>query len=335
MTRWRALWPAGLALAIASCGGQTPAPRPPAAAPEATLHAGPLTDYVPAAGLRWMVVVRPDALLGSRELRTALELVIPSEQRRAFAQSSGVALESTTHAVVAGFDFATVYFARTPAGATVEERFSERLVTTPKVASPHSRLRRVTGVIGQTPQTLLLLDDEWIAVSVGSALPARAAEAFALGRLKKSPPALRGAALAELPPAMLEEPVAFYAPGPFDTSWAKGARGLLESATALGVTARPVSPEQLDVTVYLAGEWPEPDAASRLREAWEDLAQDSLGRLLALDEPSEAPRTSGTSTLLVLRTRLAARPLAQGLKAAVSAEVSEILELGHPAKNRK
>lgn len=333
----RGLGALGLAVALAlGCGSGAPPPPAdkPAPATAPPLHDGPLTDYVPSAGLRWMVVGRPKELASDAALAKAIELLLPPERLDAFSRSSGVELRTLDTGLIAGFDHATLYLADSRTGSTsVEERFAERLLAGTRVARPHPRIHRIAGVVGQTPETLVRVDGRLVAVSVGSALPARIVELYARQKLAKSPPALRGSALSSLPVAELEAaPMRFYAPGPFSAEWTRGARGLLAAATAVGIAVRPAPEGHLSVVVVVAGSFggAGADPATQVGLAWTDLSQSGLGKLLGLDQAA-APSVVVTPDALRLSVELAALPLAQGLRAAVMAEVWEILDLSPPA----
>lgn len=322
------------ALALGCGGGAPPPPAPkPAPAPAPPLHDGPLTDYVPSAGLRWLVVGRPKEVASDASLAKAIELILPAERLDAYSKSTGVELRTLESGLIAGFDHATLYVADARTGSTVaEERFAERLLAGTRVARPHPRIHRLSGVVGRTPETLVRVDERLVAVSVGSALPARVVELYARGKLEKSPPALRGAALGSLPVQELESaPMRFYAPGPFTGDWTHGARGLLAAATAVGVAVRPAGEGKLSVVVVIAGSFDatSSDPAEAARRAWTDLAQSGLGKLLGLDQSAPAS-VVGTPDSLRLTVEVAALPLAQGLRAAVMAEVWEILDLKPP-----
>ncbi len=315
------------ALCATGCGAERAAAPAAPQAGDSQLHDGPLTDYVPAAGLRWLAVARLDDLAKSKELAPSLELLFPKQRVDAFRDGSGIDLRDTPEAMAAGFDYATVYAARTDQVAIVEEKFAIRLTTEPKITSPYPLLRTITGIVGSKPETLLTFDQRWALVSVGSRTPIKVATLFAAKRLKKTVPALSGAALSELPDSLHAAPLRIYAPGPFQGEWARGAAGILASATALGVAVEPAPGQTLWVTIHVAGAWTDIDDKSRLAAAWAQLAADPLGRLLSLDDPAEAPEFFATPELLSLKVRLRAPPLAQGLRAAVVAEVDEIFGL--------
>jgi hypothetical protein len=83
---------AGLLLALA-CGCSHPRTltQTNRLSPLPALHQGPLTDYVPAAGLRWLLVGQPKSLAQSPELLTETNRLLSKERLDAFATSSGVA----------------------------------------------------------------------------------------------------------------------------------------------------------------------------------------------------------------------------------------------------
>lgn len=338
MTFWgRAVgFAAVLALVGSGCAPTPPPAAPAAPAPAPKLHEGPLADFVPAAGLRWIVLGRPKELASDKDLARALGLLLPPERLALFTRSSGVDLASTSEGLIAGFDHATLYMATTPASSTTaEERFAERLVAGPRIKTPHPRVRSITGVVGGTPETLVRVDGQWVAVSVGSSLPARIAGLYALGRLKKSASAFEGAALSTLPLAELEKaPARFYAPGPFTGEWAQGAHGLLSRALAAGIALRPGAEGHLSATVVVSGDFRSfpGDPAQAMRDAWQDLAESGLGRLLGLDAPTSPPVVSATPESVRLSVEVDPMPLAMGLRAAVMAQVWEILGLEGPPR---
>jgi hypothetical protein len=172
--------------------------------------------------------------------------------------------------------------------------------------------------------------DRLVAVSVGDPTPARVVELYAQNRLIRSPPALRGSALSTLPARLGEAPLSAYAPGPFVAEWAAGARGLLGAAVALGASAR-IEGDALLLEIVMTGRF-EAEDADRLAAAWNDLATSSMGRLLGLDHPENPPRAAASGDQLSLRVGLALMPLASGLRAAVVADIWEILDVSPRGK---
>ncbi len=336
MSQARWLCVAALPLAVA-CGGARTAP-PPQAAPSAgpkpaALHEGPLPDYVPAAGLRWMIVGRPQELAKSPGVMRAVEVVVPAARLDLFAKSTGVDLRSTPEALAAGFDYGTLYMAATPANnVAVEQLFASRIVSGAVRQSPDPRVHRIAGLVGNSPESLVHVDGLLVAVGTGDPTTTRVVEAFARRKLKRSKPALAGAALSTLPPEMAQAPLRLYAPGPFQREWLDGAHGLLAASLAVGIAARPEGDGNIEVTVYLSGDWASagPDTTTRLLATWEDLARGATGHLTGLDQPVAAPIVSATPGLLKLRVELAGMPIAKGLKAIVAADIEEMLDTGAP-----
>jgi hypothetical protein len=271
-----------------------------------------------------MVTARLADLWRTPSVRPSLELLFPRARLDAFASATGVDLRETPAAVAAGFDYATLFLAETPAGnAKVEDLFAGRLAGSARAEAARPDVRRVWGALGLTPETLVRVDGKFVAVSVGDPTPARVVELFALGRLVRTRPALAGSALSTLPQDLRSAPACFYAPGPFAGEWAGGAHGLLGAALALGAAVWP-DDGALRLRVVLSGQWSGEDVA-QLQSAWGDLAGSSMGRLLGLLDPVTPPEIFVTPELLTLDVRIHVAPLASGLRAAVAADLWEIL----------
>ncbi|HEY3666023.1 MAG TPA: hypothetical protein VGL19_08495 [Polyangiaceae bacterium] len=275
-----------------------------------------------------MVLVRPQQILFEPELGAAILQVVSSRRFDAFQESSGVDLRTLPTASIAGFPYATLYLAEVPSGVAAKARamFSERLVAGAITRQPRPALIRISGVIGQTPETLLTVDDRVIAVAVGDPIQARIAEAYAEGRLKNAATALHGAALSTLPDLFAQNAAVVLAPGPFADEWQRAANGLLQSTVAVAIAARPAGHDKLATTICLAGAWGDSasEAASRLSEAWTAFARSSAGRLFELAENAEV---SGSPELLTLTVELSLAPLVRGVRASVLGDVTQILRL--------
>jgi hypothetical protein len=295
------------------------------------LYRGAATDYVAAAGLRWLVVGSPEQLLANAGLYRELSRLFPPDRLDKFAQATGIELRSVSEGLVAGFDYGTLYLMMVSGGTRgIELRFRERLTSEPVVRHPDPRIVRISGVAGNTPETMVSIDRLLVGVAVGDPTPARVVESYTRRRLARSPAALDGAALSSLPKSLGAAQVRFYAPGPFQGEWQRGLHGLLSAATALGVTADPLERGKvIRVKVALAGEWSNvPLARDKLEEAWKDLAESTLGRLVGLNQPSSGPELSVNPQLLNLTLDLEVLPLASGLEAAVAADVWKMMDFG-------
>jgi hypothetical protein len=291
------------------------------------LHRSPLSDLVSAAGLHWLVLIKPAQILTEPELGQAISQIVPGRRFDAFAEASGVDLRAVPSAAVAGFPYATLYLAEVPSGVTerVRDHFRERLLTGAVDKHPRPGLVRIGGVIGQTPETLLTIDDQVIAVAVGDPLQATIVEAYAEERLKSSPTALHDAALSSLPDQFANDAAVLFAPGPFGDEWQSAAGGLLQSTVAVAIGAR-LDQGRLATTICLAGAWGDSaaDAASRLSVAWTAFAQSSAGRLFGLRETAEV---TAIPELLTLRVQLDLNLLVRGLRASVLGDVSQLLNM--------
>ncbi len=314
---------------LVACGGSQQPKAQPAEPSKPALHQGPITDFVPAAGLRWMAVVRPKELLQDQTLRQGLEKLFPNQRLDGFAQNSGLDLRGLGVGCVAGFDLGTLYLAETTSAVdSVQRAFLARLASDPVTKHPGPGVVHITGLIGLTPESFVGLSGRLVGVSVKDPTLTKIVGAFALERLKKSPSALFGAALSSLPKTLAIDPLQFYAPGPFSDEWAEGAHGLLGASLAAGMAARINTPGFVDALIVLAGDYGNDSQATvqRALETFQDLAQSGLGRILTLHEAGVMPEIQATPTEVTLRVRLPLQQLLDGLYAAVAANVWELLD---------
>lgn len=274
------------------------------------------------------MLVKPEAVLADPALGAAVRELVSERRLDAFGEASGVDLRGTKSALVAGFAYSTVYSVELADGAaeTARERFGERLLNGAVTTRLRPGIVRTTGVIGQTPETLITIDDRVLAVSVGDPAPAKIADAYARRRLKQSPTALRGAALASLPDLYASNAAVLLAPGPFSDEWQRAASGLLQSTVAIGLAVRPIADGKVATTICLSGAWQDSadDAAQRLAAAWTTFARSSAGRLFSLNEVTNV---ESTPELLTLHVELDLDGIVRGLKASVLRDLSQILDL--------
>jgi hypothetical protein len=280
-----------------------------------------------------MVVARLAELAKDPVTAPSVELLFPGARLAAFALSTGVDLREVPVGLAAGFDYATLYAAETSDdNAFIEKRFSERLVGGGTVTTMHPRVRRITGTLGRTPETLVSIERRLVAVSMGDPTPGRIVELYALEKLPKSPTALRGSALSTLPSGLDDAPIRFYAPGPFSGEWERAASGLLGGAFAIGVAAWPEG-DVIRCRLVLSGAYRAEDLP-RLLSAWEALANSSMGRLLSLNNPAAEPQVRVDGERLVFEVQLSRLPLVSGIRAAVVADVWEILRIDGATKRK-
>jgi hypothetical protein len=329
MLRGCALFGLVACLALGACNAAPPVA--PTGVAEPSLREGALTDLVPAAGLRWMIAGSPRYFADQASLREPLAKLFTPERLDAFALATGIDLRRSERALVGSFELGELYLVDGSGWVAAPElRFTERLAGSARSERPHSEIWRVSGLVSGRPQTLVRIDDRALAVAVGDPTLARAAEAYALGKLRRTPTALHGAALATLPEALRQPaPLAAYALGPFEGEWARAAGGLLSGALAVGARFELMG-DALTARLVLSGDW-DGAAAHELEAAWTRLATSELGRLLALDHPLSAPRVSASAELLELELALEPRALLAGLHATVAGNVNELLASPAPA----
>ncbi len=318
-----------LLLAAFGCTGSAPAPLTPKRELPPPLLVGQAEEYVPAAGLRWLFAADVAELAARKDLLEVLEPVVPKERLALFGRASGFELSRVKRLLIAGFDYSTLYVVETTGdNSDIETRFMERLRHAPLTTHPHPELTTTTGIAGGAPQRMVRLLNHLVAIAVGDPTPARAVEAYARHRLKKSPTVFKGAAFGRLPPGILNGKLLFFVPGPFKEEWANGALGLFQAALALGAKADFQKASELILSVSLAGGFDhDPGAPDRLLRSWKDVSESSLGHLLGLHEPVVPPRVTQLADSLRLDVTLRTAPIVAGLYAAVGAEVWQFLEM--------
>lgn len=329
MTRRSAL---GLLL-LAACGGR--GAIAPAGPRHSELKIEPLTDLVPAAGLLWLLDLRPQELMTSDAFRPALAEVVPDERFLAFAsRHGGIDPRAATELVVAGYPDAALTIAQVRLDpGSVEAAFRARAISVDGRAIEGDVIR-TWGMVGSDREQLAILGRDAAALEKGHLGPLRASIAFAEGKLHRSLPALRAEPLARAAELLGSASARAFAPGPFEGEWATGLGGLLRASTAAAVGAWPRGTANLFLRVVLLGAWgtEAPAAADRLRAAFDVLANDPLGKLMGMDHPAEAARTGHVlgegpqnNDGITLEVTLDALSLARGLQAATAGTVADIM----------
>lgn len=337
MTRRSAL---GLLL-LAACGGRV-AP-PPAAARRSELRIEPLTDLAPAAGLVWLLDLRPVALMMTDASRQAIAEVVPEDRFAAFAsRHGGIDPRAAQELIVASYPEAMLTMAEVRFDpAKVEAAFAARALSVDGRAAEGDVVRTWGSVAGDgepTREQLALVGRDAVMLERGHLGPLRAALAFAEGKLHRALPALRTEPLKRAAELLGDAPARAFAPGPFDGEWAAGLGGLLRASTAAAVSAWPLgsasnAAANLHFRVVLLGAWgaDAPAAADRLRAAFDVLANDPLGKLMGVDHPVDDVRVRvlgegpQNSDAIALEVGLDALALARGLHAATAGTVADIM----------
>jgi hypothetical protein len=300
-----------------------------------------LLAHVPSAGLRWLVVGRPSGLEKRPDLASLLHELFPPARLEAFRKVTGVDLAKVRLGAIAGFRVGTLYLAELgePTARDVRERFAERLDEGGIVRRPHPTVHRVSGTSHESPRALLTVDEDFVAVAIDDTLLVRIVEAYAARRLR-SPSALDGVALRNLPPFPADALVALYAAGPFPDDLARGAHGVLAETSSLSITLTGGAPEHLTATMTLDGDYGSDPlkAGERLATAFRELCTSSTGTLVGLSSAG-SPKIVANLHQLTLTADLPLRPLAEGLRAVISGDMHEILDVvparpaGEPAQS--
>ncbi len=326
------------AAALAGCG--SPPPPSPAVRPPVPLHLAPACDLVPGAGLAWLVEVKPRALAQDPDLIHVVGAVVAEERFRAYAEShGGVDLRQVQDLCFARYGgsttLASVHVPIDP--ARIESAFAARAAVPPTrtlvVANPPV-VRLDGGPVGDAEHLLVLGREHLVLATEGPGKaggrtgPLRAAEAFALGRLKRSSPAVRSAALAPVAALLGDAPVRVFVPGPFEGEVAAGLGGLLRASTGLGVAARPAGAGgRISVRVVVAGAFKEDAdaAAERLAASVHVLTETAFGRMLGLNRPLEGPTTRLAVDALVLDATFDGMKVATGAHDVLEGDIAQVL----------
>ena len=323
---------------VASGSGCGPKPIPtPPTPPAVPLHLGSACELAPSAGVEWVVDAKPRALAEIPDLIPVIALVVPEGRFATFAAShGGMDVRQITDLCVAKYRDSVLTVARAPLDPVrVENAFSDR-VTHPggrSVDVVNPRVVRVWGEVNGEAQQLVLFAREVVALEQGRAGPVRAAESFALGKLRRASPVLRGPAVATAVQLIGDAPVRAFAAGPFDGELAQGLGGLMRASTAVGVSVKFVgAPAQVAMRIVLTGAWGKDAraAADRLAAAVNVVAESPFGRLLGLNHPLAGPQVRGEDDALFVEITLDAAAVARGLHDALDAEIGDIMRGGRP-----
>ncbi len=327
---------ASLATLLAGCAAAPPPPPAPRAEPQLPpLALSDLARLLPLAKLRWAALVKPREIASTPWLIPAIAKIAPEDNLNRFAASLGFDLRQIPEAVIAAYadegGESTIYLVRHNGDpAAVERLYRARVTSGLHRAADRPDLVRVSGKIGSTPSAALFAGRDVAAYQVGGSAargPARVASLYAQEKLKKSPTLLTEDPLKALAARLGDAPFRAFAIGPFEGELARGARGLLAGATAIGGAVRPSAREGLLGVIAVAGDFSQsgPAASRELVTAWEELAGGSFGHLLGLDQPIEKPLATHAADAVAVAVEIDPNRLAKGLAAATSARIDEIM----------
>ena len=321
-------------VALPSACGPKPSAAPPAP-PPVPLHLDSACDLAPSAAVEWVVDARPRAVAELPDLIPAIALVVPEARFATFAAThGGIDVRQITDLCIAKYKDSLLTVVRAPLDpARVERTFAERMThpggRSVDVVSPP--VVRVWGEVNGEAQQLVVFARELVALEQGRAGPIRASEAFALGKLRRASPVLRGGSLAKAVQLVGDAPVRAFAPGPFEGATAQGLGGLMRASTAIAASARFVgAPASVALRIVITGAWGKdaPAAAERLAAAVHVVSESPLGRLLGLDHPVVSPQVRGTDEALFIEVTVDGAALARGVHDALDAEIGDIMRGG-------
>jgi hypothetical protein len=319
-----------------ACGGSNdPPPRKGGPDVYPPFRIASVADLLTAARLRWAVLARPREIASVPFLIPSIAKVVTEESLNRFAASSGVDLRQISEAAVASYAWEereiTFYIARHSGDpAAIERAFRARLSGKETRVAERPDLVRISGKIGVTTRTLVLIGRDIVGFQDGGSTvrgPARLAALYATDKIKKTPTLLAEPQLKALDARFGPAPLRALALGPFEGELARGARGLLAGATAIGAAARPSAREGVALSIAVAGDFSksgEP-ASKELAEAWNDLAGGSFGRLLGLDRAIEGPLATFSPQAVAIAVELDPKKLASGLADATSSRIEQIM----------
>jgi hypothetical protein len=315
------------ALSIACGRSEAKVAQQPVLAPPR--YSGKLEDYVPAAGLRWMLRGSPAKLAESQSFRPALDTLLTRDRLRAVADTTGFALETLPRALIAGFDLGTLYLAQlpTPTAGQARARFKARQIHDFNERRPDPNVVVLTGINEGIPTGLVTIDDQVVAYGVGDPRLMRVVEGYARGKLKAKR-AFQGAALAGLEQETDDAPISAHVPGPFEERWQGAAGGLLAVTTAVSAKLVPTSAGHVTLELVLHGDFAESHAVERLRSAYMSVASSSTGTALGLGNALD-PRcvTNMQSDRVALVVPLPLTEIASGARAVTSGDLADILRI--------
>jgi hypothetical protein len=305
-----------------------PEPLPP-------LVTDPLDALLPLSGLRWLLLLRPREIATIPWLIPPVATLVPEDRFQRFADVSGLDLRQLPEAAIAMYATddgeVPVYLVRHGGDATAIERaFRKRLTGSERRVVDRPDLVRVSGRIGRATQAFAAIGRDLVCFQQGGNPgrgPLRIATLYALKKLSRSPTVLAEDPLRALAQRFGGAPAKAFALGPFEGELARGARGLLAAATALGACARPSVREGIALSIAVAGDFSksgEP-ASQELLAAWTELATGSFGHLLGLDAPVDAPLCTHAADAVAISVELDPQRLAKGLADATRNQIDEIM----------
>jgi hypothetical protein len=321
--------------ALSGCSS-TPAALPPKP-PLAPLSTDRLETLATSAGLSWVVRARPRKIAELPFLIPAIGRIVPEKNFDAFKLRTGLDPRQVPEVLLLRYGDALLaaeaqIVRHNVDPAELERRFFERLTADAQRAEDRPDLVRVSGIIGKSEHAFARIGRDVVVYQQrgeSARGPARIASLCALGKLAKSKRLLDGGPLESLLGRFGDAPLVAAALGPFDDEWKKAARGLLEIATGVGAAARPTARENIGFAFAILADLGKSSgqASELLRAAWDDVAMSTMGHLLGLDRPIEAPIVAADESVVTLAVEVEPGRLAEGLRALAENDLDAIMRL--------
>lgn len=279
-----------LLVSIVACS--SPRPQTDVAAPQPTttsVELRPLHSHLPSGGLRWLVELKPQALMAHPQFRKDWEVVFNAERIVAFTKASGADPAQIREAWIAGYDLGQLYlFDGKLVGDEAEKAFEARSMTTQRLKSEYENVVHMTGIIEDTPHALVHIRGHLVAIVTGDIRLARIVRAYAEGKLAKSPPALESRFLSNHSTFAPDGLVRAFLRGPYED-----ASDAVAATFVSGVGAVRFEGRDLSVSAQALGVWASgPDIDARLTRYVDELLSTRELRAFGWGFPTKAPIVS-------------------------------------------
>lgn len=272
---------------LTGCASSPPPAEPaPPASPRQLSARLPLSEYLPASGLRWLVALRPQELSANKQLQSDWESVFTGERLAEFRAGTGFDATQVKELWIAGYDLGTLYlFDTSTGGEKAENAFRARALTTAELSTRKDDLVHVTGMMNQTPHSLLHLEGHFIAIAEGDITLTKIIAARAEERLKNSPSALQTRFLKGFADFEINAPMRSFLVGPFPE-----ATDAIAGAFVSGAVSVRTEKHQLRLKARALGIWPDEATRDTNMSQWlSEVLQTRELRALGWGFPLERP----------------------------------------------
>ena len=333
LTQW---FLCSVGVATAGChaiAAKTPAHKP--TAPSQLSQPEQLRSLATSAGLRWIVLTRPQDFLRHPIHGKRIARFVPRDRLSMFRMVTGIDIEAIEQLVVAGYrqsgDQSVLFLMNgTDDPIATESAFRDRFVrnSTRMAYRPDAIWSHGKNAAGEV-RAIAVMPSGVIAVEGGDSFRSKVALFYAMGRLKRTSRAFDLLDMGAVDRELGDGVVRAFAPGPFEGEWKNALGGVLGGASVVGAGIQFGNAETMELSVRLAGAWGSeaPRALAALLSAWMRLAESPLGRVLGCDEPSGKLFERERPDMVGFNVRMDGARLLDGLFGVVAADLADILRL--------